>query len=159
MKENVLDVLMYLFENYMDEDQIVNPDRDDLKVELQEAGFAVGEVDRALTWLDGLVALNEHQNLVGVQTQTSVRIYTTKERERLNTECLGFLMFLEQIGVLDPATREKVIDRSMALDEQQVELDQVKWVVLMILFNQPGQEAAFAWMEDLVLDEYIGYMH
>jgi len=30
---------------------------------------------------------------------------------------------------------------------------------LMVLFNQPGQEAAFAWMEDLVFDEAIGHLH
>ncbi|MCL5801504.1 MAG: DUF494 domain-containing protein, partial [Gammaproteobacteria bacterium] len=32
-------------------------------------------------------------------------------------------------------------------------------VVLMVLFNQPGQEAAVAWMEDLVYEEMTGTMH
>ena len=43
--------------------------------------------------------------------------------------------------------REVVIDRAMALDQDEVDLDDLKWVVLMVLFNQPGAEAAFAWME------------
>jgi len=29
----------------------------------------------------------------------------------------------------------------------------------MVLFNQPGQEEAYAWMEDLVFDGYGVYLH
>ena len=46
--------------------------------------------------------------------------------------------------------RELVIDRAMALDQDEIELDDLKWVVLMVLFNQPGSEAAFAWMESQI---------
>ena len=31
-----------------------------------------------------------------------------------------------------------------------IDVEQVKWVVLMVLFSQPGQEVAFSRMEDLV---------
>ena len=34
----------------------------------------------------------------------------------------------------------------------EIDVEQIKWVVLMVLFNQPGQEANFAWMEDLMFD-------
>jgi Smg protein len=27
------------------------------------------------------------------------------------------------------------------------------------LFNQPGQEEAYAWMEDLMFEEVEGYLH
>ena len=40
----------------------------------------------------------------------------------------------------------------MALEDEEIDLDQLKWVVLMVLFNQPGRESAYAWMEDLVID-------
>jgi Smg protein len=40
----------------------------------------------------------------------------------------------------------------MALEDDDIDLDQLKWVVLMVLFNQPGHESAYAWMEDLVID-------
>ena len=56
-------------------------------------------------------------------------------------------MFLEHNGILDGVQRELVVDRVMALDQEEIDLDDLKWVVLMVLFNQPGQEAAFAWME------------
>ena len=68
-------------------------------------------------------------------------------------------MFLEQTAVLDHNTREMVIDRVMALESEEIDLEQLKWVVLMVLFNQPGREAAYAWMEDLVFDEMPGIIH
>jgi Smg protein len=63
------------------------------------------------------------------------------------------------MGVLDHTTREMVIDRAMALEGTEMDLDQLKWVILMVLFNQPGREAAFAWMEDLVLDDMTTTLH
>ena len=73
--------------------------------------------------------------------------------------CQGFLLFLEQTGVLDHSTRELVIDRIMALETEDIDLDQLKWVILMVLFNQTGHEAAFAWMDDLVFEETMGTLH
>ena len=39
-----------------------------------------------------------------------------------------------------------------ALDTEELNLEQVKWVVLMVLSCQPGQEAACARMEDLLYE-------
>ena len=39
MKETVLDVLMYLFEHYFDEDVHVEPDQESLAHDLVQAGF------------------------------------------------------------------------------------------------------------------------
>lgn len=68
-------------------------------------------------------------------------------------------MYLEQIGILSPAQRELVIDRVMALGSEEVDIEQIKWVVLMILFSQPGQETAYARMEDLVFEDRVSSAH
>jgi 5S rRNA maturation endonuclease (ribonuclease M5) len=52
MKEDVLDVLMYLFEAYLDADPQPEPDRAMLRGELEQAGFGRIEIDHALEWLD-----------------------------------------------------------------------------------------------------------
>lgn len=161
MKENVLDLLMYLFENYMSDDVEFEPDQDSLRVELLEAGFHHGEITKAFRWLEGLATLNQEpfEGRAPLAAITAMRVYAREECDKLDAECRGFVMFLEQVGVLDSATREMVIDRVMALEADDIDLDQLKWVVLMVLFNQPGQEAAFAWMEDLVFDEMTGNLH
>lgn len=159
MKQDVFEILLYLFENYMHDEGELHQDKESLQRELQEAGFRDGDVSKALDWLDGLSELEAPADGDAHFARRPLRIYAERELERLDTECRGFLLFLEQMGVLDHATREMVIDRVMALESDEVDLDQIKWVVLMVLFNQPGREAAAAWMEDLVLDETAGLLH
>jgi Smg protein len=158
MKQDVFDILIYLFENYMYDDGELEQDQESLREELRQAGFRNSEIRKAFDWLEGLSALPD-QMLKENRAQHSIRLYSDRESERLDTECRGFILFLEQMGVLDHATREMVIDRVMALESDDVDLDQLKWVILMVLFNQPGYEAAVAWMEDLVLDEVPSLLH
>jgi Smg protein len=158
MKENVLDVLMYLFENFMDEEAHMDASQEVLKTELVAAGFPEAEIHKAFAWLEGLSKAQESRAPTK-PGPPSVRIFTRQEIEKLDLECRGFLLFLEQVGVLDQATRELVIDRVMALGTEEIDLQQLKWVILMVLFNQPGQEAALAWMEDLVFNEMAGKLH
>ena len=47
MKETVLDVLMYLFENYFDDEGAVEPDQESLRQELVQAGFPEEEIGKA----------------------------------------------------------------------------------------------------------------
>jgi len=158
MKENILDVLMYLFENYMNDEIETDKDEEALRSELQQAGFHHRQISKAFDWLEGLTTLQDDE-IVPAQHNVSIRVYTDKESERLDTEARGFLQFLENVGVLDHSARELVVDRIMALDEDEVDMEHLKWVVLMVLFNQPGREEAYAWMEDLVFDENAGNLH
>ena len=74
-------------------------------------------------------------------------------------QCRGYLLYLEQSGILNALQREIVIDRLLALDSDEVDIEQIKWVVMMVLFSQPGQEKAYARMEDLVFAENPAWLH
>ncbi len=157
MKENVFDVLMYLFENYyMDEDSPVTPDRESVQQELSQAGFPTLEIDRAFLWMEGLAS---EPNPPDSQSDRSLRLFSNVEMQRLDTACRGFILFLEQMDVLTPASRELAIDRAMALENEDFDLEQLKWVILMVLINQPGEEAAYTWVEDLVSDNLSNHLH
>jgi Smg protein len=157
VKDNVLDLLIYLFENYMSADDEPRPDRNTLKVELDKAGFTEPDIERALEWLDGLSG--EQLGKVTDATARAVRIFNSQELVRLDTDVRGYLMYLEHVRILSGAERELVIDRLMALDADEIDIEQVKWVVLMVLFSQPGQESAYAQMEDLVFEERSDALH
>ena len=157
MKESILDVLLYLFEHYFTNDAI-DPDDDltapdgPLTGELVEAGFSPAEVRKAFDWLDTLARQRPAPGHPRANGPT--RVFHGAELDKLDTESRGFLLFLEQHGILDADQRELVLDRAMALDQDELDLDDLKWVVLMVLFNQPGAEAAYAWMEtQMFLDE------
>jgi Smg protein len=155
MKESVLDVLMYLFESYIDSHDEPEPSRYELKRELGRAGFRDREIDRALEWLDSLGTTTASH----LPQNTAFRLFDVVELERLDAESRGYLLHLEQIGILKPAQREIVIDRLLALDDEEIDAEQTKWVVMMVLFSQPGQHEAYAQMEDLVYADDSAWVH
>mgnify|MGYP001379992511 CR=1 FL=1 len=77
----------------------------------------------------------------------------------LDAASRGYLLHLEQVGILKPQQRELVIDRLLALDNEEIDVEQTKWVVMMVLFSQPGQREAFAKMEDLVYADDSAWVH
>jgi Smg protein len=158
MAESVLDVLMYLFETAGDEGVPPEPDRDGLREELERAGFHDREINRALDWLDGLAARDEGES-GDPPTDRAIRVFGRDECVRIDPDGRGYLMYLEQIGILSPHQRELVIDRLMALDAEEIDVDDIKWVVLMVLFSQPGEENAYARMEDLVFEDRAWVAH
>ena len=158
MKENVLDILMFLFEHCLDSETGAMPDENVLRDQLDNAGFHNHDVEKAFNWLEDLSNARESSFSTPLSGR-SMRVYSSQELTKMDPECRGFLMFLEQTGVLDPIARELVIDRAMALETDEIDLPQLKWVILMVLFNQPGHEAAFAWMEDLIFDEISDHLH
>jgi Smg protein len=155
MKESVLDVLMYLFESYVESQDEPEPNRSDLKLELGRAGFHDREIDRALDWLDGLTPADASS----APRNSAFRVFDIAEQERLDAASRGYLLQLEQIGILKPAQREIVIDRLLALDHEEIDVEQTKWVVMMVLFSQPGQQDAYAQMEDLVYADDSAWVH
>jgi Smg protein len=158
MKESVLDILIYLFENYFDgEDPGFEPDRDTLTQELERAGFPSAEVQRALAWLEELGEDPGRGDLA--TTGRAIRVFDSLEQSRLDTDCRGYLVHLEHVGILSPTQRERVIDRLMALDGDEIDVDRLKWVVLMVLFSQPGSAGGHPRMEDLVFEDRSGAIH
>lgn len=158
MNENLVDILIYLYENYMDSTLNIPTDQAEIHEELLQAGFHDLKIDKAFQWMDELAL---QQGFEGYQNpkNKSTRIYNHIEQQRLDMECRGLLLFLEQNNILDQASRELVIDRAIALDTLQIDVDELKWVVLLVLLNQPGQETAFAQIEDMVYNDTPVALH
>jgi Smg protein len=157
MTGSVLDILIYVFDRYMLEEVPEVPERDDLARQLESAGFAHRNVQRALDWLAELASVRDALPLAG--SGPAVRVFAEGELSRLSTECRGFLLTLERMGILSSQQREVVIERMLALDADELDTEQLKWVVLMVLSSQPDQQHAFARLENLVSDTHTGAPH
>ncbi len=155
-KESILDVLLYLFENYFDDELEPVTDQDTLETELEAAGFPREEIEHAFDWL---ADLEDRRSKPELQSRGAIRVFADTECQRLNADCRGFLHHVERLGILTADSRETVIDRLLALNDDDVGAEQAKWVILMVLFTQPGQEDAFARMEDLIYDPQGSLMH
>ena len=161
MKEDMLEVLIYLFENYIVDGVSFEPGQDELAKELVGAGFAGEEIDKAFVWLEDLLDICEQDenHLLRQPASSSLRFYTDEEAQRLNLDGQSLLMRLVNVGVLDQYSREMVIDRVMALDSADVNIDHIKWVVLMVLSNQPGFAEIAEWAEVVVSEELAPVIH
>jgi Smg protein len=158
MTGSMLDILIYVFDRYMLEAGPDVPERAQLAVDLTRAGFKLTNVERALDWLTEL-AWQHDRAPIGAARAAGIRVFTDSELARLSTECRGLLLRLERAGIVDAQQREIVIERLLALDADEPDTEQLKWVVLMVLSSQPGQELAFERLDGLVSDGRTGAPH
>lgn len=159
----MFEVLMFLFENYMDSavGVTLRSDNDAIVTELERVGFGRHEIDRALDWLDGLIRTQKAMEAARTPLllAASMRHYTWDESECLGVEGQGLLLYLEQLGILDSVAREVVVDRVMALETRAIGLKQLRWIVLMVLFNRPECKNALMLLQDMILAEAFDVVH
>ena len=160
--ETMFDVLVFVYENYWKGDAC--PQSDHLERKLSAVGFEPQEIHDALIWLTGLSlatrntefvadeasidsAVTPTSNAALDQSLNSMRVYSIAEQNRLGSECLGFISFLESAGVLRAHMREIVVDRAMASNGDTLCLEDLKIIVLMVYWSF-GEEP-----DALMLDE------
>ena len=128
------DILVYLFENCQQAE--IADDRERVARKLSAAGFEDSDISEALHWLAGVLRAPRGERPTLPDTRSSFRAYAPRELAKLDAECRGFLLTLEHSGILTPETRELVLERSLAASGSALSLDQVKLIVLMVLWNQ-----------------------
>src|SRR5262245_50266393 len=106
------DILVYVFENCQQAELAY--DRERVAKKLSAAGFEDSDISEALHWLAG-VARAPQSGLQGLPaSRHAFRAYAAREAAKLDAQCRGFLLTLEQSGILDLQTREIVIERALA---------------------------------------------
>jgi Smg protein len=130
----MFDILVYLFENYFDTGNC--PDSATLTRKLSLAGFDDEEITLALDWLSDLSSHDVDRYPAGLAESGSMRYFTVEEMEIIDTEGRGFILFLEQAGVINPLQRELLIDRVIRMDGDTSSLEKIKLVVLFDLWIQ-----------------------
>lgn len=152
----MFEVLVYLFENYFEAD--IRPDQNTLAKELSAAGFDQEDINGAFDWYSALEVMTGQAGESTHGHGLGFRVYTATETKKISSESLSFLMFLEQAQVLNPFQRELVVDRAMALPQPEVSLEEVRWIVLMALWNQ-GKAKDYLFVEDAVFGEDHPTLH
>ena len=147
----MMDVLVYVFENYMTEQYNLKESdhRQHIVNGLQKIGFSPGLIEDALLWLQQVSSAPE--NMLQ-QSATAVRHFSQKEHQILGNDGIEFVEYLVAQGILNDQTRELLIDGLLYLKADNIEVDDLQWLALIILFSQPDQEQAFVDLERLLFD-------
>jgi Smg protein len=128
------DILVYLFENCQRAE--LADDRERVARKLSAAGFEHADISEALHWLAGVLRSPRVAHVPLPDARRSFRAFAPRELAKLDVECRGFVLTLEQSGILTAETREIVLERSLAASGHTLSLDQLKLIVLMVLWNQ-----------------------
>jgi Smg protein len=151
----MFEVLVYMFENYFEAN--IRPDQSTLANELFAAGFDQEDINGAFDWFSKLEEMSV-PSATSASHSLGMRVYADAEIKKISAESLSFIMFLEQARVLDSAQRELVVDRAMALAQPEVRIDEIRWIVLMALWNQ-GKASDYLFVEDAMFGDNRPTMH
>jgi Smg protein len=143
----MIDILFYLFEHYLPDSC---PAPDALAKKLVAAGFEDDDISQALDWLAGFNGAAPAP--AALAASTAPRLYHENEMARLPVECRGFIAFLEQAEAIDATARELILERALALPDEQIPLNKLKGIVLMVVWRQQLPLDALI-LEELLVDE------
>lgn len=158
MNENIVELLLYLFENYIYENKDTDLDEQSIQQGLSQAGFASLTIDNAFSWLEDLQTdIISYQNIK--IHNDSFRVFTNSEQQKLDEECQDFILYLNNSDILNNVQREILINAIMKPEINHFDVDDLQWLALMVLFSQPDQEQAFANLEALLFETEEFYEH
>ena len=146
----MFEILMYLFESYFDAGSYPEPDK--LSRKLSAAGFEGDEISEALIWLSALQQQNP-ANYPASLEHAGMRHFAALELQRISFEARQFLLFAEQQQMISAVEREMVIDRAVALQQENIRLDKLKMIMLMVLWNRRRE------LDTLLVEELLAPLH
>jgi Smg protein len=138
MRERFLDLVMllarYLFEQGReDEEMIVD--------ELAAEGYDPQDTREALEWLEQVAAARGGRPIVRPGGEESAaRVLTPAEQLKIDAAAYGYLMRLRQLGLLDALVLERVLERAMEVETDEIGLDEVKQITALVLFDRSPHE-------------------
>jgi len=149
----MLDLLIYLFENYISTKPKLNMNA--ITVELEEAGFNNKDISSAFDWFNHLEKLSNGPDLTN---KNSIRVLSHKEYEKISKEGFTFLTFLLNAKILNPTEFEVILDQIMILNQKYINIDEMRWIVMMTLWKS-GKENSYLFVEDSLFHNKRTQLH
>ena len=149
----MLDLLIYLFENYISTKPKLNIN--DITVELEEAGFNDKDITSAFDWFNQLEKISNGFELTN---KDSLRVLSKKEYEKISSEAFTFLTFLLNAKILNSTEFEVILDQIMILNQKSINIDEMRWIVMMTLWKS-GKENSYLFVEDSLFQNKRTELH
>ncbi|MDG1074731.1 MAG: DUF494 domain-containing protein [Methylophilaceae bacterium] len=145
----MFDVLVFMFKNYFTNQALL--DDVSMEQELSEAGFEQDDILDAFDWFQEMKSMLSEPAFDYAHDKTAIRVFTANETKKIDTESLGFLIFLQQANVINDVERDLIIDRAMALNTSNLGIEETRWITMMALWSQ-GRDNDFSFVEDALFN-------
>jgi Smg protein len=118
----------------------------DLDKELVHRGYSSEEIEQALFWMSSQWRPADTA-FDGGSGRPACRVLSPWESMSLDTEAYGYLLRLQNLGIIDPERFERIMRRIHPYGDEWIPLGELKALVGSVVFNL-GEEQT----EDEVLD-------
>ncbi len=145
----MFEVLVFIFENYVAQHAL--PDNEIMTQELAAAGFEETAIVGAVDWFHETKTMFTETPAVYSHKQTGMRVLTDAELKKISTESLSFILFLQQANVINDVVRDFMIDRAMALKQEQINIEEMRWITMITLWNK-GRQKDYLFVEDALFN-------
>jgi uncharacterized protein Smg (DUF494 family) len=135
MKERIVELLVHL----MSEMQVkIRLSERDL-TKLQDKGFTQSEIGEALSWLHEKLGRDNGQISVPVRSPGGARrLFHEAEKAALSVDSQGYLIQLQELGLIDDRDLEAIIERAMFSGYEKLSVDEIREIIGAVLFGKPG---------------------
>jgi Smg protein len=138
MKEKVVELLMYIMSEIQENKRISDIDMKDL----ESKGYTQSEISAAISWIYDNVELARREGHAPVTpAEGSRRVFHDAEKAAISTEARGFLLQLNELGLLDARDMELVIERAMMSGYEKLTVPELQEMVAAVLFAKGGGAA------------------
>ncbi len=145
----MFEVLVFMFENYFANH--AHPDSEVLTQELSAAGFAYSDITGAVHWFDEMKSMLTQPPAIYCHKDSGMRVFANKELKKINLESISFILFLQQANVINDVERDLIIDRAMALKQEYINIEEMRWITMIALWNA-GREKDYLFVEDAMFN-------
>ena len=145
----MFEVLVFMFENYIAHHAL--PDDDIMTQELSAAGFEQSDIVGAVDWFHEMKNMVIEPPGVYEHQHTSMRIFSEIEQKKISLESISFVIFLQQANVINDVERDLILDRAMALKQEQIKIEEMRWITMIALWNA-GREKDYLFVEDALFN-------
>jgi Smg protein len=145
----MFEVLVFMFENYIAHHAL--PDNEIMTQELSAAGFEQSDIVGAVDWFREMKTRLIQPPAVYSHQHTSMRLFSESEHKKISLESISFVIFLQQANVINDVERDLIVERAMALKQEQIKIEEMRWITMIALWNA-GREKDYLFVEDALFN-------
>ena len=144
MERHIVEILVILLKSYP-EGAIRREDFDPLTQDLINRGYTQSEIETAMFLYHSRQDGSRTVRTSGVINQNAFRVLHDVEKAILTTDAYGYLISLNQLGLISVEEMDSIIERAVMLGGRRVDMEEIKMFVATHIMDQenglpgPGQ--------------------
>jgi uncharacterized protein Smg (DUF494 family) len=136
MHERIVEIILFLVNELRSNKRLSEVDI----TLLTRDGYTQSEISSAFSWVFERISVGQVVSDLSVGTSTSQRILNDTEKMIIEPKAHGYLIQCQQLGLLNNADVEIILERILAAGFSKIRLDEIKSFVAGYLFDIDGSK-------------------